>query len=308
MKNNLHKKVYNPITQTSKGTGWWPSMPDLRDYTDSNREIREIVSKFKPKRAIPKKVDLRQWCSPIEDQGSLGSCTAHAAAGVIEYFQIRAYSKYIDVSRLFIYKATRNLLGWVGDTGANLRTTMASIAMLGVPPEEYWPYTTVVNPGPENARTFDDEPTNFVYALARNFQAVKYFTHSPIYAYNDPKKILDSVKKYLNFGIPTMFGFFGFSSFWYGDKYGHIPMPCPDDVAQWGHAIVAVGYDDEKVIKNVKCNIESKGALLIRNSWGKEWGEEGYGWIPYDYIIEGYAHDFWSLISMEWIDTGEFGI
>jgi C1A family cysteine protease len=109
-------------------------------------------------------------------------------------------------------------------------------------------------------------------------------------------------------GIPSMFGFWGFPSFDSSDVKGGIPYPCKGESAEWGHAIVAVGYNDDKIIKNLTCDIQTKGALLIRNSWGKEWGDKGYGWLPYDYVLNNLALDFWSLLGMEWVDSGQFGM
>jgi C1A family cysteine protease len=74
--------------------------------------------------------------------------------GVVEYFERRGYGRHVDGSRLFVYKATRNLMGVVGDTGAWLRNTMGALCLLGVPPEKYWPYTTRKQPGPAGERTF----------------------------------------------------------------------------------------------------------------------------------------------------------
>ena len=81
----------------------------------------------RPKTSLPDSVDLKEWCSPIEDQGELGSCTAQAGVALVEYFERRAFGKHLDASRLFLYKATRNMLHWTGDTGAFLRTTMGAI-------------------------------------------------------------------------------------------------------------------------------------------------------------------------------------
>lgn len=300
----MYKKVEIPETGEVVGTGWLPPLPDLRDYTEEHPEIAEMAKKLgvspteKP-RALPPNVDLRPWCSPIENQDGLGSCSAHAGMGIVEYFQNRAFGKYIDGSRLFLYKTTRDLMGVTGDTGAWLRNVMGALVLCGVPPEKYWPY---------NVPSFDKEPPAFVYAVADNYEALRYFCHDPLGVNVPPATVLANVKRYLAARIPSMFGFFGFPSFGQSNIKGGIPYPCPGEQAQWGHAIDAVGYDDNMKIKNLKCNKETTGALLIRNSWGIGWGDNGYGWLPYDYVLSKLALDFWSLLTMEWVDTKQFGI
>lgn len=308
------RKIEIPKIKEHLGTGWLPPLPDLRDYTEEHPEVVKMVEKLgvlQTEELMPTlrpSVDLRQWCSPIENQLSLGSCTAHAAVGVVEYFENRSYGRHIDGSRLFVYKTTRNLMGVTGDTGAWLRNTMGALVLCGVPPEKYWPYSDRTTPGPSGEPTFDEEPHSFIYSIADNFETIKYFCHDPLGVNVPPERVLVHIKKFLAAGVPSMFGFYGFRSFNSTNVSGGIPFPCAGEQAMWGHAIVAVGYDDNMKIKNTLCDKETTGALLIRNSWGTSWGDNGYGWLPYKYVLKRFALDFWSILSMEWVDTNQFHI
>jgi len=279
--------------------GWIPDYPDFRDYTDKTEEVKTLlrVTQVLKKKTLPKSINLREWCSPIEDQGMLGSCTAHAGAGIIEYYERKSFGMHIDASRLFLYKVTRNLMKMKGDTGAYLRTTIGAMVLFGVPPEDYWPYA-------DEEKKFDKEPPAFCYAFAQNYQTIKYYRHDP--PETPANTILNRVKTYLASGHPAMFGFTVYNSIEQAEKTGKIPFPSSREKIEGGHAVAVVGYDDSIKINNTYGQKETTGALLIRNSWGKGWGEEGYGWLPYDYILKGLAEDFWSVIKKEWVDAGEF--
>jgi C1A family cysteine protease len=282
-----------------KGMGWLPDMPDIRDITVETEKIKPILNKVgveQPTETVPSNMDLRKWCSPVEDQGNLGSCTANAGVGMLEYFERKAYGKHIDASRLFLYKATRNLMKQTGDTGAFLRTTMSALVLFGVLPEEFYPY---------KIEDFDNEPPAFCYAYAQSYQALKYVNLDP--PGTSKEELLLRIKTNLAAGLPSMFGFTVYNSIW-NAKDGKIPFPCPKEKVEGGHAIMAVGYDDNLQIENPNCDNKTTGALLIRNSWGTNWGDKGYGWLPYDYVLKGLAQDWWTLIDSEWFDTGNFGL
>jgi len=289
-------------TQENYGLGWLRDLPDIRDYSPDHEKIKPILKMLNvsvPVAALPPKVDLRQWCPPIEDQGQLGSCTANAGVGMIEYYENKAYGVWLDASRLFLYKTTRNLLGWTGDTGAYLRTTMGAMALFGVSPEKYWPYNTA---------DFDTEPAAFLYAFALSYQAINYYRLDP--PGTSATTLLAQIKTNLAGNLPSMFGFTVYDSIAQanGAGKGKIPFPCPKDKVLGGHAIMAVGYDDAMKIKNANCGKGTTGALLIRNSWGDSWGDAGYGWIPYEYVLKGIAVDWWALLKLDYIDTKNFGL
>lgn len=296
-----------------RGLGWIPDVPSVKDFTEKHPDVAKALEKTSvgakaapaaaptsggaapaPKR-VPQ-VDLRPCFSPIEDQGQLGSCTANAAVALVEYMERKAFGKHVDASRLFVYKVTRNMMRTKGDSGAEIRTALGAIACFGAPPEEYWPY----DPSPEeNNKRFDQEPTAFCYAFASNFQSIKYLRLDP--SGLTPDQVLDSVKTYLAGGLPSMFGFPAYDEFMEPLPGGLIAYPKPKSTNHGGHAIVAAGYDDDLDLGD-----GDKGALLIRNSWGTDWGDKGYGWMSYKYVTEGLALDWWTVISQAWVDTGQF--
>lgn len=275
------------MTEQTYATGWQRDLPDVRDYQPKQVLAKDSKAlEAAPKAGLSATKDLSPGCSPVENQLNIGSCTANAGVGLLEYYENKAYGEFLDASRLFLYKTTRNLLGWTGDTGAWLRTTMQAMVLFGAPPSRYWPY---------DVSKFDIEPDAFHYAYASSFKAIQY------YRLDQPgtsgASLLKRVKSFIAYGYPSMFGFTVYN---FGNADGEFEFPSPQDAVQGGHAVVAVGYDDDRKVGT------EKGALQIRNSWGTGWGEDGYGWLPYKYVTEGLAVDFWSLFRNEYVDTGNF--
>lgn len=296
-------KYKSEVEQTGTAMGWMPDPPDIRDYTPYSVEVQPLFQAAKlfddedvgpssaldvvtMSKGLPESQDLRRWCSPIENQGGLGSCTANAGVGLMEYYERRTTGNHLDASRLFVYKTTRKLLGWTGDTGAYLRVTMQAMALFGAPPEKHYPYVIT---------DFDLEPLAYHYAMAQNYQSLRYYRLDSVNLTKN--ELLLRLKCFLRAGLPFMFGF---SVYNFGNDEGEFHYPRPGERRRGGHAIVGVGYDDNRVIEG------RKGALLIRNSWGTGWGDKGYGWLPYDYILNGLSADFWSLFKMEYLDLNPF--
>lgn len=300
-------------TNRIEGLGWIPDKFSFRDYSVDSEKVKNMVSKIpgialSSKSGAGKKASLgptsdrRKEFTAIRNQGSLGSCTAFAAAGLIQFMQKKAFGTYTELAPRFVYKVTRNLLHWTGDTGAFLRTVMGTLTVFGAPPEDFWKYNGA---RAENNPDYDKEPSAFCYAFGQSYQAIKYVRLDQ--PNMTTSQLLEAIKSNISVGLPSMFGFTCYESLDQSNSNGgKIPFPASTESIVGGHAIVIAGYDDEKEITNANSDKSTVGAFLIRNSWGTEWGEKGFGWIPYEYVISGEANDFWVVLSSEWVDHIQF--
>jgi C1A family cysteine protease len=242
--------------------GWIPDLPDHRDYL--------YTAPIEVLAALPTSIDLRSACPPVYDQGQLGSCTANAIAAALEFDQMKQHLSQVFIpSRLFIYYNERTIEHTVSsDSGAMLRDGMKSVAGQGACPEEMWPYTI---------EQFQEQPTQDCYQAALQNRAILY---------RRVTRNLNQMKGCLASGYPFIFGFTVYESFESPQvaQDGHVPMPQPNEAVQGGHAVLAVGYDD------------AHQWWIVRNSWGANWGIQGYFTLPYTYLTtQSLSSDFWTI-------------
>ena len=241
--------------------GWIPDLPDARD---------RVYAAPRKTGALPASADLRAVCPVIYDQGDLGSCTANAIAGAVEFDQRKQQlAQPFTPSRLFIYYNERALENTIAsDSGAALRDGIKTVAGQGACPETMWPYVE---------QKFADRPPAQCFKIGKTHPAVNY---SRI----DQEAVL--LKSCLAAGYPFVFGFTVYESF-EGDAVAHsgvVNLPDPSETSLGGHAVMAVGYDDPS------------SRFLVRNSWGPQWGMGGYFTIPYAYLTDDdLSDDFWTI-------------
>eukprot|EP01006_Ploeotia_vitrea_P030626 TRINITY_DN62999_c0_g1_i1.p1 TRINITY_DN62999_c0_g1~~TRINITY_DN62999_c0_g1_i1.p1 ORF type:complete len:405 (-),score=53.66 TRINITY_DN62999_c0_g1_i1:797-2011(-) len=238
--------------------------------------------------SFPSRVDLRQYCSPVEDQANTNSCAANAVAGAFEYLAAREGADHAgDISRLFVYYVARaqylretgrepDAPGAIQDTGAVIGLAIDALMDAGSCLQATWPFVVSL---------INTKPSEEAYEEATHYRIVS------------AKRIpvtMEAMKGTLAEGYPFVFGLKLAKQFFNPGKSGTIQMPGPRNPLQRQggqhalHAMLCVGYSDKRQ------------AFIIRNSWSSRWGDQGYGYVPYDYMANPKYRigDAWSIDTL----------
>lgn len=253
---------------------WWKARKGPgRGYLEDPQDYRDFAF-ARMSLAAPGKAtgaSLISYCPPVYDQGRTGTCVAQAFAGALQtrerYHGLLSHTP----SRLFMYahaRATHD--GLRRDKGTYLRQCARTLASLGAPDEQYWPFSeepVIINRRPSFQSSMHAHPRmgGRYYRLFEEGSERSYAIRSAIRA-----------------GYPVAFGTTISRSFMAND--GHRVIERPDlvnDPAAGGHAMLIVGYD--------------QGLFHVRNSWGEDWREGGYAWFTRDYIESEMTRDLWTI-------------
>jgi C1A family cysteine protease len=237
--------------------------PRLQPDPHHHKHKRYDANQYSPDE-LPGFVDLRPFLTEVEDQGQVGSCTANALVGAYEYLENRIAENPRDISRLFIYYNERVIENDVrDDNGAMLSDGVKALKKWGACHEDVWPY---------DETAFANEPAPDAYTEGAEHVVDEAFAVDVD---------LHAMRQCLAEGYPFVFGLL--IDDFEPDEQGRISIPAAD-AETGGHAMCCVGYSDEDEV------------FLVRNSWGSDWGDGGYCYVPYAYMTDpDRIHDLWTI-------------
>lgn len=224
-------------------------------------------------KTLPNSVDLRPYCSPVKDQRDLGSCSGIAIVGALEFLENKYHTfgnKFTSLSSMFVYYNERLLEGnKTFDVGAHVKTGIRTLSLYGACTEEDWPYET---------NRFGIRPNNNAYARALDYRIKSCVCLD--------SSNLQQIKSVLASEHPIVFGMSSYSSFmsYTTALTGVVTLPSNSEFYVGGHAVMLVGYDEE--------------TFIVRNSWGPNWGQNGYFTIPHSYFTDpNLVFDVWAILG-----------
>lgn len=233
------------------------SPQDSRDFKSSFYRLQQVIEPV---------FEIDTECiSPVRNQGQEGTCVGHAAVnGLLEYFVNKlSLSRTLSVRDAYEGGRSCEISPPSSDReGTYPRAVLKYLQKFGVCLEEDWPYTSG-SAGTEFASAKKNRPLNKAFSYASVNTRIMADIKGALMT-NGP--LLICVPVYDEFYDPN-------------PDTGKISMPKDLFVASDGlHAITLVGWNN------------SKQSWKIKNSWGTEWGNNGFAWLPYSYpIVEAWT-------------------
>ena len=261
------------------GKEWCRDLPDPRDYHPNDQRTSALVNSRQLNVELSASVNLQEFFNENrQDREDLPS-TASACVDVVEYYERRAYGRIEPLSSLFLHQCSTRLQGTAVTNGVGFRDVFKALARFGIPPERSWP---------SKATAIEKMPDSIVFGAADRFDGLAYvkLDHSN----STGESTLHWVKAFLSLQMPVLFGAAVPSSITTDPDIQYRPT---FDSFRCGHGFVALGYDDQR-------RHASKGALLVRSQWGG-WGDNGHGWLPYGFVTDQLAVDFWVISRPSWL-------
>jgi C1A family cysteine protease len=244
---------------------------DVRDYKFSSSSM--ATHHLEQALTLPKSISYRNQMPGVRDQGNLGSCVGFAVTAMKEWQETVENAKEIlagkkdsrkgeeyNLSEAWVYWNAKKIDPWPNEEGTSIRYAMQVLQKIGVPCEGAWPYSDVDY----------GKPKSWSKLIA------KWAIIDSYWRVND----LNDLRIALTSG-PVVIGIPCFLEIFMADSSGYIPYPLNPNVIYGGHAICVVGYDD------------NSQQVIFKNSWGSDWGNNGYGILPYRYIND-FLWDAWA--------------
>ena len=245
-------------------------------------EIRKLLPDAKlPTDVLPDAVNLSEYLLSYPITSHSAACPSSiVCTKLVEYFVYRCSGRIEPLSARFVTRAVSLL---ARDNCSGIRSNLKAIRHMGIPT------FSVAQPADSNPDSLTDQ---VLYAYANEFQSMHYVRLGNQVNATSP---VPSLKAWLTSGFPIAFGFSVPSSL---DWDGYIEYRPTFDSIQGGHAALLVGFDDKQLSA-------SRGAFRVYCPWGSDWGEQGFGWLPYTFVDRHMALDFWTIIKPEWATSGE---
>lgn len=256
-------------------------------HFDTTHQEVEFEDTYEPKDVIESNIDLRDSFTPIKNQGEIGACTVFAVTSIFEYILKKNSNEQHDLSESFVYYNVRHVEGnETVDTGSSYQDVIKSMGIDGICSEQLHPYTKELSAKPSDDAYQDGKSRRIIKAL--NVIIEEKSIKSAI---QEGYPVAISLKVYNSFSSTTFSG--------KGSNVkssGFVVYPSDDEIVsgEFGyHAMVIVGYIDETK------------HFVVRNSWGKEFGDNGYCYIPYSYICDSDLNRFACIVTE--IETTSIG-